>query len=154
MTTAELNQILIQKKLITAAKLTELEQEVGSSVTTEAWETFLVEKKVITESQLLELKSEQLGVPIVDLRDQHITPEVLSLVPEPVAHRHRIISFAKEGEVLSVAMIDPDDIQIKEFIKKKTGLELKPFLMSKMSWDFGLSNPRTTLTWKVKLSIW
>ena len=80
---------------------------------------FLVEKKVVTEDQLLAIKSEAEGAPVVDLRNETITQEVLNLVPEPIAHRHQVISFAKTKEDLSLAMTDPTDLQTKEFIQQE-----------------------------------
>lgn len=49
-----------------------------------------------------------------------------------------------------MAMMDPTDIPIKEFIKKETGLELKVFLMGKSSWQFGLSKYHSNLEGEIK----
>jgi len=141
----ELNTILKQKKLVTEAKLESLDEEKMASKNANSWEDFLIEKKTVTEEQLLEVKSALLSVPVVDLRSQQIAQEVLNLVPEPIAHRHQVISFAKTKDELSLAMVDPDDIQTKEFIQKKTGLRIQTFLIGKSSLDFGLSKYHASL---------
>src|SRR4051812_6490524 len=115
-----LNHALKQKHLLTEEKAKTLEGEKLQLKTAVSWEDFLVEKKILTEDQLLALKSEMLNVPIIDLRNEQVPQDILNLVPEPIAHRHQVISFAKTKEELSLAMTDPEDIQTKEFIQKKT----------------------------------
>lgn len=141
----QLNTALKQKKILTESKLSALAEEKVQAKSQAIWEDFLVEKKAVTETQLLEIKAEMSNVPVVDLMNQEIAQEVLNLVPEPIAHRHRVISFAKTKEELSLAMMDPDDIQTKEFIQKKTGLKIKTFLIGKTSLDFGLSKYHVSL---------
>ncbi len=146
----QLNAALRQKKILTESKLNSLDQEKNQSKGILSWEDFLVEKKAVSEAELLKIKSELLGVPIVDLTKEQITQEVLNLVPEPIAHRHQVISFAKTKEDLSLAMVDPEDIQTKEFIQKKTGLKIKTFLIGKTSLDFGLSKYHASLEKEMK----
>lgn len=150
MITAELNQLLKKKRIISATELTALEKEWHTQKTPITWEDFLLDKKALTEEQLLKVKSEEFNVEVIDLRDQQITEELLNFVPEPIARRHQVISFAKNKNELSLAMIDPTDLQTKEFIKKKTGLEIKVFLIGKSSLDFGLSKYHTNLEGEIK----
>lgn len=142
---AQLNTALKEKKLLNTEKLGNLEKEAGALKAPMPWEDFLVQKKVLTEQQLLDLKSALLGVPIVDLTSVQIPQDILNLVPEPIAHRHQVISFAKGKDDLSLAMTDPEDIQTKEFIQKKTGLKIKAFLIGKTSLEFGLSKYHSSL---------
>lgn len=150
MITAELNQLLKKKRILTAAKLTELEKDWSAVKTPTPWEDFLIDKKALTEADLLKVKSEEFNVPIVDLHDQEIPEPVLNLVPEPIARRHKVISFAKGKEDISLAMMDPTDLQTKEFIKKKTGLEVKVFLIGKSSLDFGVAKYHNNLEGEIK----
>lgn len=150
MATAELNQLLKQKNLITDDVIQALNQEWKGAKTPITWEDFLLDKKAVTEEQLLEVKSAELNIPVVDLRDQQIEAEVLNLVPEPIAHRHKVISFAKDKNNLSLAMVDPTDLQTREFIKKKTGLEIKVFLIGKNSLDFGLAKYHSNLEGEIQ----
>jgi len=147
---AQLNTALKEKKLLNTEKLGNLEKEAGTLKAPMPWEDFLVQKKVVTEQQLLDLKSALLNVPVMDLTTQQIPMEVLNLVPEPIAHRHQVISFAKGKDDLSLAMTDPEDIQTKEFMQKKTGLKIKAFLIGKTSLDFGLSKYHSSLEKEIK----
>ena len=146
----QFNQVLKQNKILTEDKLEVLEKERLQLKNPIPWEEFLVAKKVLTEIKLLELKSELLTAPVIDLTVQQIPQDVLNLVPEPIAHRHQVISFAKTKDELSLAMTDPEDIQTKEFIQKKTGLNIKTFLIGKTSLDFGLSKYHSSLEKEIK----
>ena len=44
--------------------------------------------------------------------------------PEPIAKKYKIIAFEKKGKDLKVAMLNPEDIQTIDFIRKKTGLKI------------------------------
>ncbi len=149
---AQLNQALIKKGMVKEAEIKAFEQEAAELKTPMPWEDFLLDKKAFTEDQLLALKSELLNIPVVNLQNLQIPQEVLNLVPEPIAHHHKVVSFEKKEKEkeLSMAMVDPEDIQTKEFIQKKTGLSIKVFLIGKSSLDFGLSKYHASLEKEIK----
>ena len=146
----QLNTALKEKKVLTDDKLKALQAELLQQKIPVSWEDFLLEKKVLPEKDLLKLKADISGVPTVDLTSTANSQDVLNLVPEPIAHRHQVISFAKTKDELSLAMTDPEDIQTKEFIQKKTGLKIKTFLIGKTSLDFGLSKYHSSLEKEIK----
>lgn len=145
-----LNSQLKQKKILSVDKLSTLEKDFNSQKATTSWEDFLLQQKAVTEDQILTIKSEELGVPVVDLKDLKIDQAVLSLVPEPIANRHKIISFAKTNDSLHLAMIDPTDIQSREFIQKKTGLKIVPFLIGKTSFEAGVTKYHSNLEGEIQ----
>lgn len=148
MDTPDLLSVLKQKNLINAEVLAVLQKD--PTVTKGSWEDALIERGGIKEDQLLQVKSELLGVPVVDLRNEKIAQDVLQLVPEPIAHRHKVISYAKGKDGLHLAMVDPTDIQTKEFIQKKTGQPIVVHLIGKTSLDFGLSKYHSNLEGEIK----
>ena len=82
-------------------------------------EDFLISEGKISQEQLIKLKAYILGIPFVNLEKENISPEVLKIIPEPIARRHNIVAFRKKGNNLEVAMLDPEDLRTIEFIKKK-----------------------------------
>jgi len=89
----------------------------------------LVSEGLIPEGELIKLEAYILGVPFVNLEKETILPDVLKIVPEPIARSHNIIAFRKKGNNLEVAMLDPEDLRTIEFIKKKEpGLKILPRL--------------------------
>ena len=90
----------------------------------------LVEKKLIDETQLRKLYAYIVGVPFVDLTKETIPSDILKIIPEPIAKKYKIVSFEKNGTELKVAMLNPEDIQTIDFIRKKTGLKIITCLTS------------------------
>ena len=93
----------------------------------------LVEGGKISDDDLRRLHAYILGVPFVNLEQEKIDPRVLSIIPEPIARNHNIISYRLEGDNLEVAMLDPEDLEAIDFIKKKAGFKVKPRLTSRAS---------------------
>ena len=88
----------------------------------------LVRKGKVSEDDLRKMQAYLLGIPFVDLKQQRIDFETLSLIPEPIARSHNIVSFKKNTDSLEVAMLDTDDLGAIDFIKKKTHFKILPRL--------------------------
>lgn len=95
--------------------------------------TVLLEKKLISETDLQKLYAYILGIPFVDLSKEAIPTDILHIIPEPIAKKSRVVAFEKAGTNLKVAMLNPDDLQTIDFIKKKTGLKIVPCLTTEES---------------------
>jgi type IV pilus assembly protein PilB len=54
--------------------------------------------------------------------------DVVKVIPEATARRHKAAPFAKEENVLFVAMVDPRDFFAVEDIQLRTGFEVQPYL--------------------------
>lgn len=126
-----LKNFLLDARLLSASDFDLILEEANHGIT--RLEDLLVSKGLITEDDLRRAKSYVLGIPFVNLVKEHIPREVLSLIPEPVARRHNIVSYKKTGEALEVAMLDPLDLQAVDFIKKGTGLKILPRLTNNES---------------------
>ena len=79
----------------------------------------LVFEGLISSEELVKLQAYILGIPFIDLTKITILPEVLKIIPEPVARTNNIVAFRKEEKNLEVAMLDPEDLRVIESIKKK-----------------------------------
>jgi len=93
----------------------------------------LVAQKIVPEETLIRLEAYILGIPFVNLEKEKVPPEVLKIIPEPIARSHNIVAFRKKGRELEVAMLDPADLKTIEFIKKKAGLKILPRLTTPKS---------------------
>ncbi|MDP3994169.1 MAG: ATPase, T2SS/T4P/T4SS family [bacterium] len=133
----DLKKILVDQKVIQAEDFEKLEKEAKDKKQTVA--NYLVFRKIIPEDRLAKLVSDFLDVPAIDLTSSEIPQDVLKVIPEPIARRHQVVAFKKKGNELDLAMTDPEDLQTREFVKKKTGFVIKPFLATKTSMDYALS---------------
>lgn len=95
----------------------------------------LLERKLINEGDLSKLYAYILGIPYVDLSKEIINPEILKIIPEAIAKKYNIVAFERTGTDLKVAMINPEDLQIIDFVKKTIDLRVIPCLTSKESID-------------------
>ena len=86
-------------------------------------ENYLIEKKIISSLVLYENAANFYKIPFIDLKNQTIRKDVLFIIPEPIAITHRIIAFDANDKEIKIAVNNPEDIEIFEFIKKKTGLK-------------------------------
>ncbi len=93
----------------------------------------LVSGGKLSEDDLRRTEAYILGIPFVNLKEQKIDLEVLSLIPEPIARKNNIVAFKKTTTALEVAMLDTDDLGAIEFVKKKVGLKILPRLTDKES---------------------
>jgi type IV pilus assembly protein PilB len=96
----------------------------------------LLEKKLLDSNQLRQLYSYILGIPFVNLEKEIIPREILQIIPEPIAKKYKIIAFKKTNRELKVAMLNPEDLQTIDFIRKKTGLKIFPCI----STEEGINN--------------
>ena len=80
----------------------------------------LVAKGLISQQKLIKLEAYILGIPFIDLEKEKVPPDVLKIIPEPIAKSHNIVAFHQKGKNLEVAMLDPEDLKTIDFIKKKT----------------------------------
>lgn len=95
----------IQKKLQAGARLDDL----------------LIGDGIVDEETLAKVTAEVLNVPYVDLHGFTIPSDVLDVIPESTAREHMIVAYQKNERECQVAMSDPTDRQIVEFIQKKVG---------------------------------
>ena len=99
----------------------------------EALEKVIIEKGLISDYELGQLIADEIGFPVVNLRKIKIDKNVLNVVPEIVAKKQEIIVFERNKDGLKVAMTNPADIEIREFIEKKTGEKVIPYFATKNS---------------------
>ncbi|MBI3952580.1 MAG: type II/IV secretion system protein [Candidatus Doudnabacteria bacterium] len=140
----ELKRAVVGKKLVTVHAWNDLVKEAVEKKADLA--QLLIEKKILDEEALAQISAGFLDSEFVDLKQLgQISKEVLLLVPEPIARRHGVIAFGKEKDKLKLAMIDPNDLETRDAIKKKTDLVVEPYLISKGSLDYGLKQYHTSL---------
>jgi type IV pilus assembly protein PilB len=92
-------------------------------------EEILYERKLATPESLAMFYGELIHIPYVELQKIDIPQAVLDLIPEPLARRRRVVAFAQDAKTISIAMEDPEDLQTRDFLKKKfSSHQLKIFL--------------------------
>ncbi len=124
--TTGIENILFKNGLITSDQLSLIKLE--SVNTGKNVEDIILAHRLVSDEQLAQARATLLGVPFIKLDNRKIFPEVLNYISEPIARRYILIPFEKKDRDLSVAMADPLDLQIIEFLEKKTNLIIRPYL--------------------------
>ena len=95
----------------------------------------LLQKNLIDEETYLQAKSQIENVPYISLSQIAISPDVLTYIPEPVARKYKVIPFELDSKTgkLKVAMIEPLDLPLIEFLEQKSGKEILAYLASENS---------------------
>ena len=81
---------------------------------------YLVEEGLISDEHLGRIIADHFRFPFVDLKRQVIPQEIVSIIPELVARSQQIIVFDRTNKGLSVAMADPSNFEMIEWLRKKT----------------------------------
>lgn len=110
-------QILVQKKLLTAEQLTELEAGVIESAKT--LEELILEKKLVPELDLFKQKSENLNVPLKEIIPDDVPFELLATIPQESVEFYKMVPLGvdKEKKIFEVGMVYPEDSQAHEALK-------------------------------------
>ncbi len=119
----EIKKILSQTDAVTAEQLSQAVKKAdaeGADLT-----GYLIAKNIVSENVLYETIANYYKIPFIDLRRVTIRKDVLALIPETIVQTYQITVFEKSETELSVATTDPKNLQILEFLKKKTGLRIK-----------------------------
>jgi type IV pilus assembly protein PilB len=111
----------------------------------QAIDDVLITHNFISQEDLARLKAYILGIPFIDLEKATVSSEILEIIPEPIARSHNIVAFRKQKKNLEVAMLDPEDLQTIDFIKKKSDLKIFPRLTTPQGIKNILSQYRKTL---------
>lgn len=105
----------------------------------------LLSEGKISETDLKRMEAFVLGIPFVSLVGQKVDPDILSMIPEPIARNYNIIAYKKSPDSLEVAMLDVDDLPVIDFIKKRSGLKILPRLTDSASIKSILAQYRKSL---------
>jgi type IV pilus assembly protein PilB len=83
------------------------------------------ELNLVTEDQLVQALSEQMGMKVVELGDVTIMPDILNKITESMAQLYRVIPIQYEGNRLTVATCDPQNITIEDELRSMLGHEIR-----------------------------
>jgi len=130
----ELTEIFLKKILVETDIISQRDFDFAkkeSESKKEPLEEIIVGKNLISDQELGTLIADELGFPFVNLRQTKIKKEILIIVPEIVARKQGIIVFDRTKEGLKVALQEPDNLEIREFIERKTGEKVIPYFATK-----------------------
>ncbi|OGP07159.1 MAG: hypothetical protein A3G39_08350 [Deltaproteobacteria bacterium RIFCSPLOWO2_12_FULL_43_16] len=124
--TKKIGEILVDAGLLTNAQI---EEALNVSKRTGArLGRTLVNMGIVTEEGITQALAQQLGISSIPLAGIIIESQIIKLIPEILARKHKVIPIVKEGNSLKVAMFDPLNVLAMDDLKKASGCEILPLV--------------------------
>ena len=125
---SNLGELLLREKIISADQLkSALDFQKQNSL---PLGTSLVSLGFISEEEIAQALSRQVGYPYIDLDQFEVYPEVINLIPADVSKKHMVMPIHRIRSFLTLAMVDPTDLEVIEDIRFRTGLSIQPVIAS------------------------
>ena len=125
---SNLGELLLREKIISADQLkSALDFQKKNSL---PLGTSLVSLGFISEEEIAQALSRQVGYPYIDLDQFEVYPEVINLIPADVSKKHMVMPIHRIRSFLTLAMVDPTDLEVIEDIRFRTGLSIQPVIAS------------------------
>jgi type IV pilus assembly protein PilB len=128
---SRLGELLVKEKLITPLQLKkamEGQRRAGGRLGHE-----LTKLGYIDQNELTAFLSKQYGVPSINLGDIDIEADVLKLIPKEVVTRHHVIPVNRSGNILIVAMAEPDNYYAIDDLKFITKFNIEVVVASEQA---------------------
>lgn len=120
--------------LVKAGKITE--QQLSSALERQVTMggrlgTNLIELGFLSENDLLQFLSRKLNIPFAQAADlDQIDPSLIQLIPRDLAQKYNVVPIKRDRTSLSVALLDPTDLEILDELRFITGCIIKPYIAS------------------------
>ncbi|PKN36779.1 MAG: general secretion pathway protein GspE [Deltaproteobacteria bacterium HGW-Deltaproteobacteria-2] len=125
-----LGEILVKSGLLTEEKL---EQALENKKKTDLkLGQYLIRQGLVQEKQIIDLISDQLNIRKYQLNDFPLDLELIRYIPIEIAQKNQVVPLKLKGKLLTIAIVDPLDIQILDSLEKLTNLEVEPVICTEV----------------------
>ncbi len=88
----------------------------------------LVKMGFVRELEITKMLARQYQVPAVDLGKFQVDERIVKLVPADVALKHTVLPLKRDGRSLTVAMVEPGNVQVLDDLKFITRCDIVPVI--------------------------
>jgi type IV pilus assembly protein PilB len=125
---SNLGELLLREKLLNSEQLqSAIDYQKKNEV---AMGTAIVSLGLLSEEDMAQALSRQLGYPYINLDQFEVYPDVINLIPIEIAQKYLIMPIHRIRSFLTLAMVDPTDLDVIEDIRFRTGLSIQPVIAS------------------------
>ncbi len=106
----------------------------------------LIDQGIISDDDLTTFKSKLYRLPLIHLSDIELNHDALKDVGEDIVTFYKVVPFGKEGAVLKIGIINPEDVGALEalkFLGTDKGLTLEKYVIGYKDYAAILRNYRT-----------
>ncbi len=129
-----IGEILIREKILTPEQLKSAQEFQKKHDVSLA--SAIISQGFMSAEEMAQGLSRQLGYPYIDLDQFEVYPDVIDLIKADAAKRYMIMPIHRIRSFLTLAMVDPTDLDIIEDIRFRTGLSIQPVIAS----EAGITN--------------
>ncbi|HEY4232024.1 MAG TPA: ATPase, T2SS/T4P/T4SS family [Lacipirellulaceae bacterium] len=97
-----------------------------------------IDMGLVNDDQLAQALAEQLSLHAVTLTDVHISKDVLAKVTAPMAQMYRIVPIEFDGDTLTVAMCDPQNLHVQDELRTFLGYYIKVVVATEQAMNSAL----------------
>jgi len=112
----EIIDLLLSQSLVTAEQVQKAKEE--AKRTGMKLEKALEKLGFINQEEIAKARADASGVPYMNLEDYVIDVTLIKLIPESVANKYKAVPLFKIMDTLTVAMVDPQDIEALDNIRR------------------------------------
>ncbi|HLZ19198.1 MAG TPA: ATPase, T2SS/T4P/T4SS family, partial [Smithellaceae bacterium] len=123
-----LGEMLVENNLITEDRLKQAlidQKKAGLKLG-----QFLTRQGIVSEQQIIDMLSQQLKIAKYHPDNYPLAVELSSYVPVEVAQKYLVAPLRKKGRLLTIAIVDPLDINALDYIEVLTNSEVEPVVCS------------------------
>lgn len=109
-------------------------------------EQFIADNRILDDESFVKIRAEFLNLGYIDLSGKKIDYDFLHIIPQEVAENYKIVCFNKQGNVISVGLLDPNNfkaIEAIDFLAKENNFTINYFLISEGSFKVAIRQYQT-----------
>lgn len=123
-----LGEMLVEKGLLTQEQLTKSladQKKAGLKLG-----QYLTRQGIVNEQSIIDLLSKQLKIQRYHPDSFPLDMDLVRTIPIDVAQKYQVAPLKRKGRLLTIAMVDPLDINALDFIEVMTNAEVEPVVCS------------------------
>ncbi|HUN53840.1 MAG TPA: GspE/PulE family protein [Smithella sp.] len=93
---------------------------------------FLIRQGILQEKQIIDLLCEQLNLQKYQVNKYPLDLNLVRYIPIDFAQKNQVVPLKLQGNLLTVAVVDPLETKIFDSIEKLTNMEVEPVICSEM----------------------
>ncbi|MBI3589447.1 MAG: type II/IV secretion system protein [Candidatus Liptonbacteria bacterium] len=134
----QLKKKLVQEGLITAERFDEIAVDAGRK--NQDFLDLIISQGVAEQGYLNNTLAALLGVPLANLEERKVDPEVVKVLSEDIARQREVIIFDREPDgSYDAAMADPNNLETIKFLFQHLQAKVNPFFASNSDLNRGFA---------------
>ena len=126
-TFGRVEELLAERELASTEQLAQLREQLDRGV---GLGQALESLSLPCGEDLMELLSEKMGVPYTPLAPSMVQPQAVELLSEEICRKFQVCPVMFVANILTVAMVDPQDLYVLDALRTTTGHPINPILCS------------------------